>query len=67
MNIFSMHFSEYIHHIFVYVYLEVVDYLSHVKIWTPGIAYVDVLSSSFDNFLGEQSKTSLILGVYLEE
>jgi hypothetical protein len=49
MLIFCKCFREYICHVFVCVYVGVVDYLVFVQISTVVITNVDVLSSSFDD------------------
>ena len=63
MLIFSKCFREYICHIFVCVYVGVVDYSSSVQISTVVIANVDVFSSSFDDSRGDQSESTLIVAV----
>jgi len=63
MLIFSKCFHEYICHIFVCVYVGVVDYLLSMQISTVVIANVNVLSSSFDESRGDKSESTLIVGV----
>jgi len=63
MLIFSKCFCEYICHIFVSVYVGVVDYVSSMQISTVVIANVDVLSSNFDDTHGEMSESTLIIAV----
>ena len=53
MLIFRKCFPEYICHIFVCVYVGVVDYSAFVQISTVVIANMDVLSSSFDDSRGD--------------
>ena len=53
MLILSKCLCEYICHIFVRVYVGVVDYSAFVQISTVVIANVDVLSSSFDDSRGD--------------
>jgi len=53
MLIFCKCFREYICHIFVRVYIGVVDYSAFVQISTIVIANVDVLRSSFDDSHGD--------------
>jgi len=63
MLIFSKCFHWYILHIFVCVYVGVVDYSSSMQILTVVIANVDVLSSSFDDSRGDKSENILIVAV----
>jgi len=64
MLIFSKCFCEYICHIFVCVYVGVVDYSSFMQISTVVIANVDVLSSSFDDSRGDMSESTLVVAVH---
>jgi len=66
MLIFSKCFREYICHIFVCVYIGVVDNLLFMQILTVVIANVDVLSSSFDDSCGNKGERSLIVAVDLQ-
>ena len=63
MLILSKCFLEYICHIFVCVYIGVVDYSSSRPILTVVIANVDVFSSSFDDSHGDESESALIVTV----
>jgi len=63
MLIFSKCFREYISHIFVCVYVGVVDYSSSMQISTVVIANVDVFSSSFDDSHGDKGESTLIVAV----
>jgi hypothetical protein len=56
-------FRECICHIFIYVYVGVVDYSAFVQISTIVIANVDVLRSSFDESRGDLSESTLIVAV----
>jgi hypothetical protein len=67
MLIFLKGFHEYIHHIFIPVKVGVVNYLAFMQISTVVIANVDVLSSSFDAFRGNQSQITLIVAVDWEQ
>jgi hypothetical protein len=60
MLMFSKCFREYIYHIFIFVYVGVVDYLSSMEISTVVYANVDVFSSSFDDSRGNKSESTLI-------
>ena len=63
MLVFSKCFPEYICHIFVCVYIRVVDYTSFMQISTVVIANVDVLSSSFDDSHADESESTPIIEV----
>jgi hypothetical protein len=63
MLIFRKCFCEYICHIFILVYVGVVDYSAFVQISTVVIANVDVCSSSFDDSRGDYSESTLIVTV----
>jgi hypothetical protein len=63
MLIFSKCFHEYMCHIFVCVYVGVVDYLLSMQISTVVIANDDVFSSSLDDFLVDKSESTLIVTV----
>jgi len=63
MLIFCKCFREYICHIFIIVYVEVVDYSSSMPISTGVIANVDVFSSSFDVSRGDNGESTLIVAV----
>ena len=56
-------FRQYIHHIFIHVYVGVVNYLVFVQISTVVIANVNLLSSSFDASHGNQSESTLTVAV----
>jgi hypothetical protein len=53
MLIFRECFRQYFYHIFVRVYVGVVDYSAFVQILTVVIANIDVLSLSFDDSRGD--------------
>ena len=61
MLIFRKCFREYICHIFVRVYVGVVDYSVFVQISTVVIANVDVLSSSFDDSCGDKCESTRLI------
>jgi len=63
MHIFCKCFREYICHIFVCVYVGVVDYSSSMQISTVVLANVDVFSSSFDDSRGDKGESTLIVTV----
>jgi len=63
MLIFSKCFREYICHIFVCVYVGVVDYSSSMQISTVVISNVDVFSSSLDDSRGDKREITLIVAV----
>ena len=63
MLIFCKCFREYICHIFVCVYVGVVDYSAFVQMSTVVIANVDVFSSSHDDSCGDLSESTLIVAV----
>ena len=63
MLIFSKCFCEYICHIFIHVYVGVVDHSAFVQILTVVIANIDVLSSSFDDSRGDKGESTLIVAV----
>jgi hypothetical protein len=60
MLIFSTDFREYIGHILVSVYREVVDYSSFSPTSTVVIGNIDVFSSSFDDSRGDKGESTLI-------
>jgi len=63
MLIFCKCLCEYICHIFVCVYVGVVDYSSSMQISTVVIAKVDVFNSSFDDSRGNKGESTLIITV----
>jgi len=63
MLIFCMCFCEYICHIFVCVYVGVVDYSSSRQILTVVIANFDVFSLSIDDSHGDKGEITLIVTV----
>ena len=63
MLMFSKCFRGYICHIFVFLYVGVVDYLSFMEILTVMIAKVDFLSSSFDDSHGDKSESTQVVAV----
>jgi len=63
MLIFSKCLRQYICHIVVCVYVRVVDYLLCIQILTVVIANIDVFSSSFDDFRGDNGESTLIVAV----
>ena len=63
MLLFSKCFGEYICHIFICVYVGVVDYSSLMQILTVVVAGVDMFSSSFDDSRGNEGESTLIVAV----
>jgi hypothetical protein len=63
MLILSKRLCEYICHIFVRVYVGVVDYSSFVQISTIVLTNVDVLGASLYDSRGDESESSLIVAV----
>jgi len=63
MRMFSRCFREYICHIFVCVFIGVVDYLACIQISTVVIANFDVISSSCDDSRGDMGESTLIAAV----
>jgi len=59
----SNYFLDQICHIFVCVYVGVVDYSSFMQISTDVIANVNVFCSSFDDSLGDEGDRTLIVTV----
>ena len=63
MLIFCKCFREYICHIFVHLYVGVVDYSAFVQISTVVTPNIDVFSLSFDGSCGDTSESTLIVAV----
>jgi hypothetical protein len=63
MLIFSKCFQDDICHIFVSVYVGVVDYSLSMQISTVVIANLNVFSSSFDDFGGDKGECTQIFTV----
>jgi hypothetical protein len=63
MLILSMCLWEYICHIFVRVYVGVLDGLAFMQISTTVVTLVDVLSASLYDSHGNESESSLIVAV----
>jgi len=61
MRIFRKCFCEYICDIIGCVYVEVVHYLSSMRISTVVIANIELLSSSLDDSGGNTTKSTLIV------
>jgi hypothetical protein len=60
---FSKYFHEYICHIFVCVYVGVVDYSKFIQILTVQIAHVNMYNLSFYNFCGESDESTMSVTV----
>jgi len=63
MLILSKCFCEYICHIFVCVYVGLVDYSSSIQISTVVIVNFDVFSLSCDNSRGDKGESIMIVAV----
>ena len=63
MLIFRKCFREYICHIFVCLYVGVVDYSSSMHISTVVIAHLNVRSSRLDDSCGDKSESTPVVAV----